>query len=324
MSCEYIKLQYKTLDNYTYIETDDNEYYYYYKPLQLFFNKQKKILCNSNIYAFETNKKYLNDISNSINSLNLDNNENFQEIENIIAIQRWFVTYGHFKDEIFNLCNFYELFNNKKYKVLMNYADVKHMNYSMDNYDKLKDILFNDQNFINAANFNCDVIKIKKLILITHTIIDSPMFHMFPQNVTNKIFSKINNVDIDFNKNVFITRGQALHLPRNLTNQSEIEEYFKNINYNVINPEITELELFINSIKNAENIYVTWGGAMVNLCYVNKNSNIFLLQSQSYRNEDIFITFKFLKNYNNLYMIRCDNDNKINMHNCIKTKISPP
>ena len=323
MSCEYIKLEYKTLDNYTYIETDDNEYYYYYKPLQVFLNKQKKILCNSNINACETNKKYLNDISNSINSLNLDNDENFQEIENIIAIQRWFVTYGHFKDEIFNLCNFYELLNNKKYKVLMNYAGVNHMNYSTDNYDKLKNILFNDHNFINEANFNCNVIKIKKLILISHNM-DSPMFHMFPQNVTNKICSKINNVGINFNKNVFITRGQALHLPRNLANQSEIEEYFKNINYNVINPEITELELFINSIKNAENIYVTWGGAMVNLCYVNKKSNIFLLQSLSYIKENIFHIFKFLKNYDNLYIIRCDDDNKINMHNCVKTKISPP
>ena len=323
MSCEYIKLEYKTLDNYTYIETGDNEYYYYYKPLQVFFNKQKKILCNSNINACETNKKYLNDISNSINSLNLEDDSNFQEIENIIAIQRWFVTYGHFKDEIFNLSNFYELFNNKKYKVFMNYAGVNHMNYSTDNYDKLKNILFNDQNFINAANFNCNVIKIKKLILISHNI-NSPMFHMFPQNVTNKICSKINNIDVNFNKNVFITRGQALHLPRNLANQSEIEEYFKNINYNVINPEITELELFINSIKNAENIYVTWGGAMVNLCYVNKKSNIFLLQSLSYIKENIFQIFKFLKNYDNLYIIRCDDDNKINMHNCVKTKISPP
>ena len=233
------------------------------------------------------------------------------------------MTYGHFKDEIFNLCNFYELFNNKKYKVLMNYESQNNMNYSTDNYDKIKNMLFNDQNFINAVNFNCNVIKIKKLILIKHTI-DSPMFHMFPQNVTNKIFSKINNVDVNFNKNVFITRGQALHMPRNLSNQSEIEQYFKNINYNIINPEITELELFINSIKNAENIYVTWGGAMVNLCYVNKKSNIFLLQSLSYIKEDIFQIFKFLKNYNNLYVIRCDNDNKINMHNCIKTKISPP
>jgi len=63
---------------------------------------------------------------------------------------------------------------------------------------------------------------------------------------------------------------------------------------------------------------------MVNLCYVNKKSNIFLLQSQSYRNESIFHIFKFLKNYDNLYIIRCDDDNKINMHNCVKTKISPP
>ena len=148
MSCEYFTLKCKTLDKYSYIETDDNEYYYYYKPLQIFLNKQKKVLCNSNYNALQRNKKYLNDISNSINSLNLDNDENFQEFENIIAIQAWFMTYGHFKDEIFNLCNFYELFNNKNYKVLMNYKNQNNMNYSIDNYDKIKDILFNNENFI--------------------------------------------------------------------------------------------------------------------------------------------------------------------------------
>lgn len=135
----------------------------------------------------------------------------------------------------------------------MNYTKQKIIGYSFDNYNKLEDILFSNDNFINVANFNCNIVKIKKLILIQHTI-KSPMFHMLPKNVVNKIVDKINS-DTYYNKNVFITRGQALHMPRNLANQPDIELYFKNINYNVINPETVELGLFINSIKNAENIY---------------------------------------------------------------------
>ena len=318
-----IGTNYKTLEKYTYSETDGDIYYHI--PLKLFFNKEKQILCNSNYNLLKNNhnKQYLTYITNSyINCLDLGDNNNFIEIQNIIAIQQWFITYGHFKDELFNLYNFYTLFNNNQYKVIMNYANVEHINYSYDNYNKLKDILFNNDNFINVANFNCNIVKIKKLILIEHAL-TSPMFHMFPENVVNKIVDKINS-DTHYNKNVFITRGQALHLPRNLENQTEIELYFKNMNYNVINPETVELELFINSIKNAENIYITWGGALVNLCYVNKNTNIFLLQSLSYQGEDLFKIFKFLKEYNNLHIIRCNDDNTINMYNCVKTKISQP
>jgi capsular polysaccharide biosynthesis protein len=145
---------------------------------------------------------------------------------------------------------------------------------------------------------------------------------MFPQNIVNKILQKMSdNNKVNYNKNIFITRGKALHLPRNLNNQEEIETYFKSLNYDVINPEIIDLKLFINSIKNAENIYITWGGAMVNLCYVNPNTNIYLLQSKSYMNENIFMIFKFLKNYKNLHLIKCDDNNNIDMKNANIIKI---
>lgn len=75
----------------------------------------------------------------------------------------------------------------------------------------------------------------------------------------NKILSKIENKNINFNKNVFLTRGKAGHLPRNLSNQTEIEEYFLRINYAVINPENMDIGLFINTIKDVENIYITRG-----------------------------------------------------------------
>lgn len=303
---------YKKLENYTYFESNDDECFYYITKLHVFFNKAGNILYNSNI-QLKPNSNYLESAKKIIKNFNFENTK-IDEFENIISIQKWFNTYGHFKDEIFNLCNFYELFNNKNYKVLMNYYKESNINYSFENYDKINRFLFDDNIFINGCLFNSNVIKVKKLILITHNM-KSQMFHMFPQNVTNKILQKIsdNNL-IEYNKNIFITRGKALHLPRNLNNQEEIETYFKSINYNVINPEIIELELFINSIKNAENIFITWGGAIVNLCYVNPNANIYLLQSKSYQHENLFSIFKFLKDYKNLHIIKCDDDNNIDIN----------
>jgi hypothetical protein len=293
----------KILDKYIYFESDKE--FYYHKSLNIIFDNDKNVLpFSNNCTIFNV---HLKNFKNSIK--NIDITKIISTYNNIICIQHWYNTYGHFKDELYNLYNFYTLFNNNTYNVLMNYVKPSFIGYKFDNYDKLTNLLFESHNFINIANTNDNIIKIKNLILINHHII-SPMFHMFPEIPKNKILSKIEYSN-NFNKNIFITRGKALHLKRNLDNQQELEEYFSNMNYNVINPEIIDIELFIQQIKDAENVYITWGGAMVNLCYVNPNANIYLLQSLSYKKESIFFIFKFLKTYNNLYLIKCNDNNKI-------------
>lgn len=301
------------LSDYTYFEFKDVEYYYIV-DLGIFVDKNKKILDNSRINtSIWANENY-------INNLDLVNGD-YYILDYAISIQKWFETYGHFKDEIFNLCNFYQLLDNPSYKILLNYSKPTHINYSFTNYDKIKNILFEPDVCINANEINNKIIKINNLILIKHEL-NSPMFHMFPKNIVNMMILKFANYDVSFNKNIFITRGAALHLPRNLSNQKEIEDYFHDINYDVINPETIGIEVFINKIKNSENIYITWGGAIVNLCYVKPYTNIFILRSLSYRNEKIFEIFKFLKEYKNLYVIECDDNNTIDMKTAIINKIN--
>jgi hypothetical protein len=293
----------KYIDNYEYVES--NTEFYYLSDLSIIIDDKKNIVMDSNIMLSINNiQQYMN----HINNIQLEKYET--TLTNIIYIQHWFTTYGHFKDELFNLYNFYQLFNNKEYNVLMNYKKSNHIGYSFDNYDKLKNLLFDNNICINATELNSKIIKINNLILIKHPI-TSPMFHIFPEISKNKVLSRLNYNVKKFNKNVFITRGKALHLPRNLDNQEELEQFFVNLNYSIINPEIMDIELFIHTIKNTENIYITWGGALVNLCYVNPDANIYILQSKSYKHENISL-FKFLKNYKNLYLIQCDDDNKIN------------
>lgn len=300
-------INYKKLDNYTYFESDSE--YYYIPTYSILIDKNKNILINSNI-SLINNEKNLKSIKNFVDSIDLTTSK-CVFYKNIICIQHWYTTYGHFKDELFNLYNFYKLLGKDNYNVLMNYNKPPHIGYSFNNYDKLSKLLFEPNIFINIAELNTNLIKISNLILINHDI-SSPMFHMFPKLSVNKILSNLNNSNV-FNKNVFITRGKALHLPRNLDNQEELEQYFLSINYNVINPEIMDIQLFINNIKNAENVFITWGGAMVNLCYVNPNSKIYLLKSLSYKHEEIFSIFKFLKTYKNLYLINCNDENKIDL-----------
>jgi len=299
---------YKKIGDYEYFESSKE--FYYISNLKIIIDNEKKILMDSNINLhnqkyFELSKKNVNDIDLKTSKCCI--------YEKIICIQNWFETYGHFKDELFNLYNFYSLFNDKDFNVLMNYSSKPHLSYSFDNYDELSNLLFESNNFINASKLNDNLIKINKLVFIKHNF-QSPMFHMFPKICVDKILDKTNTIDTDYNKNIFITRGKALHLPRNLENQEELEHYFLSKKYDVINPEIINIKLFINRIKNCENIYITWGGTMVNLCYVNPNTNIYLLQSLSYKHEEIFSIFKFLRNYKNLYLIKCNNENKIDIN----------
>ncbi len=310
----------KKIDKYEYFESSiDNEYYFISNCVVL-IDKNKNIISESNINHSPLNNKIYDSLKKYVDSINLDNIE-YNYIENVIYIQHWFSTYGHFKDEIFNLCNFYHLLNNPNYKILMSYEKSPNINYSVDNYDLIKDFLFEPNILFNTTQLKHKITKIKKLILIKHNL-TSDMFHMFPKYSINKVLSKIDNKNTNNNNNnIFVTRGKALHMPRNLDNQEEIEKYFLSIGYDVINPELMNILTFINNIKNANNIYITWGGAMVNLCYVNPKANIYLLQSLSYLDENIFTIFKFLRNYENLYLIKCDN-NKIDLKKAVPIKLN--
>ena len=67
-------------------------------------------------------------------------------------------------------------------------------------------------------------------------------FHSFPINVKNMLINKLClNTQAQINENnfskIFITRSIAKHMPRNLSNQIEIEDFFKTKLFNVINPE---------------------------------------------------------------------------------------
>jgi len=111
------------------------------------------------------------------------------------------------------------------------------------------------------------------------------------------ILSKIEMKNYDYEK-VFITRGIALHLPRNLLNEEEINNILISKNFFVVNPELETLDNFINIIKNAKTIVLTWGGTLVNMVYLKPNTKVYILKSESYQDEKIDLFMKIIENYN--------------------------
>jgi hypothetical protein len=120
----------ETLDNYIYIKTYENEPIYITNccfggaASQICIDVDFKLIFGSR-YWFDSLHCFIQHLLCYFiikDKLNLNNTIYIGE--NIIAIQRWFSTYGHFLDEQFNLCDFmhkFEVKNNKKYKILYEY-----------------------------------------------------------------------------------------------------------------------------------------------------------------------------------------------------------
>ena len=295
---------YKTLGDYNYFETNDGENIYYLNmffssQLRLFIDSDKKILYYSRFFFNNCFIHFIDNIDlilKLINDIKLDNVIDIGT--NIISIQKWFITYGHYKDEAFNLCDFYNIINNSNYMILHEYHTDSNVipptHYPVNiNYITIDNYLFND-NSINAYKFNKQILKMTKVYLIEHHYI-SKMFHSFPLSITNKILSKVdNNININ---NVFITRNKALHMPRMLDNFNKIEEYLISLNFTLVNPELLTYGEFISSIRNANKVVITWGGALTNMIYLKKNTKVIILQSKSYETENINLFKKIIDTY---------------------------
>jgi hypothetical protein len=313
------KYTYKNLEDYKYIQTNPEDYVYYIcRQPSIFIDNEKKIIFNSKWWYNNGNQPtdFIKHIFHVLNCLHNLDMSNFIDIShNLISIQSWFTSYGHFMDESFNLCYFYKENKNNtnlNYNILQDYPN------ALSNYNEIKNKLFR-KNHINPRIYLPDtpLLRFKNLILINHSY-NCPGFHKFPQKVRQKILNSIipENI-IDSKINSFITRSIATHLPRNLSNHHEIESYMKSLNnFSVINPENISFDELINILQNKKLVIITWGSALTNLIYLKPNTNVIILQSKSYENESIEL-FKHVVNNLNIKIIKHIN-NSIDINEIIK------
>lgn len=316
------KNQIYNLDNYSYIKTDENEDIYCLTSSSggfsnIYFDSDKKLIFYTRWWYNDFNT-FLNHMFHFLNNIsNIQLSDCCDIGSNIITIQTWFATYGHFLDEVYNLYDFYNKIiniDNVEYKFLHWYPTEEYYK----NYDIISDMLFKS-NYINSFKYShVKLLKMSNLKIIKHSI-TMDTFHAFPNNVTKYILNNI-NLNEKLNKNhVFITRGIASHLNRNLSNQKEIEAFFNNYsNFIVINPELITFNEFINNIKNTKIIVTTWGSSLTNLVFLQLNTTVIILKSESYKHESILLFDKIIKNNKLNVIIIESNDNKIEIEKIYK------
>ena len=235
----------------------------------------KTVILGSTYYVKYNYSQYNDSIQNDTN---IDINNYIYISNKCIKITLWMSGWGHLIDSILNLANFYynNKFDEQEYKVLLDIP------VHLENILEISTILFgNNLININSKYFDQNkLIKIPELILIKND--PSELYFLnFQDNILNKLHNYWNDDNIQSVDNIFLTR---IKLPehRILKNHDDLESYFSNKNFSVINPEYLSNKEVFNIVKNAKNIIITNGSALCSLIYINKNTKIFCLNSESY------------------------------------------
>ena len=273
----------------------NNNQFYYHKKTNIWIDNELKLLPYSNWWCNTDLNRFIQHVNMYLNVIkNIDLNNSIFIDNKFISITKWFCTYGHFLDEIFCLKDFQMNNEFKNFVPFIFFNLNKNNMYNNTNYNDYCNILFDK--YYDAEH---DLTKVNNIIIIQHLFADTT-FHSFPLKVTNYLFLKLKDInilnEIQENNFLFITRGDndPPHLPRNLKNKKEIENFLFFKNVCIFNPEQNNISDMIKTIRKYKNIIITWGSALTNLCYCNENSNIIILKSESYKHENINIFNKII------------------------------
>jgi hypothetical protein len=211
-----------------------------------------------------------------------------------IAIQSWFVTYGHFHDEVYALADF-KLETEQDLKVILDYppSDNMHLNYQTStNYERLQATAFSHR-ACNVFEAGAVPVKLEGCCVVSH-MIEAPTFHSFPERIRNLLVRRTAGYQPQNPEVMFISRQIAKHLPRNIANQEEIEKACLDAAIPVYYPEKLSFDRLVRRLNAARAVIITWGGALTNLVYLAKGARVLILKSESYRHENLDLFNKII------------------------------
>jgi hypothetical protein len=266
--------------------------------LSVFIDNNKKFIFQSRHYFTHLNS-FLDNIDACLYHVNNINLADAIDIGvNYLSIERWFVTYGHYKDEAFTVADVLaRLPNPIETRVLLDYPtddrlDTDHFK-SNKNYQKIDRLLFSSRS-INAYQFGSVPLALRDLKLVTNHY-NSATFHSFPTNVAAQIRAQVKQPNLPRGPTrLFLTRGDSY---RDIANKIEVEAHCARLGYTVINPEQISFEELVNMSWDAEHVICFWGSACSNWVYFRPGTKICVLKSTSYLDESISLWSKVIKAY---------------------------
>jgi len=248
--------------------------------LAIFFDQNKKILFNSRYYLTQLSA-FLQFIDSCLRYLQTIDVSHAVDIgQDYLAIERWFITYGHFKDEAYTLGDVLSrLPRALRCRALLDYPTDDRLNttsfaYNI-NYQKIERLIFGERS-LNAYEFGSVPLRMRGLLLISNGF-NSKGFHAFPPAVARRIRAQVNNPDLPPGPSrMFLTRSSSY---RDITNKADVESYFVRRGFTLVNPEQMSYEELVRQASDAEAVALYYGSALTNMVYFKPRTRIYILKS---------------------------------------------
>ena len=292
----------KEWGNYTYADLHGVDIYYaglFPKTnLCLFVDEDRKILPSSRFYLNHLGS-FIRNIDPCLHHLSRTDFTHFEDIgSDYVAIQKWFITYGHFKDEAYSLGHFLNCHPEMRdHTALLDYPVDDRMNTatfrSNANYQKIDRLIFGDRS-LNPYRYGDKVLKLRNLTLVENGF-NSKIFHSFPESISDHIRRQVVDANTPAGpERIFLTRSSSY---RDIANKTATEAYFVRAGFMLINPEDITYEQLVEQARNASMVAMYWGSAMTNMVYFKNNARVFILKSQSYLPEKMSLWQKVINDY---------------------------
>lgn len=265
-----------------------------------FVDDKGKLLYNSRFYFTHLNG-LIDNIEHALRFMSRIDFSKFVDIgSNIYAVEKWYITYGHYKDEAFNLGHYLDeprLPKNGEERALLDYPtddglDSNAFHYNL-NYQLIDRLIFESRS-INAYSIDTRLIGLRRLRLFENGF-DSAGFHRFPEPVTRKIRAKVTGTWKGGRiAKLFLSRGASY---RDIANKEETEQHFRDRGYTVLNPEDFSYAELVDLAQHVEKVAMYYGSALTNMVYFPRGASVFILKAESYMEEKLDLWSKVIGQY---------------------------
>ncbi len=224
--------------------------------------------------------------------------DSFDLGEGFVTIERWFFTYGHFKDEAYSLGSYLRRGpTGGETRILLDYptdSGLDGPNFRFNHNYRLIDKLIFDGRSVNAYLVQAPVMKLRNVTIIENGF-NSLGFHRFPSEVATHIANRVGDAwkgpKVD---RVFLTRSASY---RDIDNKAEVENFFASNGYRIIDPEAISYQELVSLARNASHAALYYGSALTNMVYFPPGATITILKSQSYMEENFNLWLKIVAEY---------------------------
>lgn len=288
------------IDIYDYVHIDVPVYYigiFDGRDGAVFFDGDRKLIHGSRYYLTHLHS-FLDHIDTCLSNIRSVDVAKARYLgDGFVCVEKWFYSYGHFKDELYTAANFLQVKAENWRKVILDYPTDDRLDTSTfthnKNYKEIENLALGHRGQ-NMYDLGPNAFLLTNVLLVLNGFSSEP-FHSFPKAVAEKIKQgAVSGRTSLRKKNIFLTRSASY---RDIANKEIVEAHCRAIGYEIINPEYLSYSDLVHALGDADRVIMYYGSAMTNLVYLPEGCRVTILKAASYRDETLALWSKVISQY---------------------------